>query len=299
VLAERGWRLHRIWCLDWWTDPDREAQRANGAVIAAIAAARQARRPAQPRSKPRWTRPSLTAPPPAVGGDTAPSAAPQDGSGVAVAAGSAPAVARGSRPTGARSPQLLAGLAARMSPRVAPYQAASVPAGRRRPDDMFEARHADELGKLIDRVLEVEAPIHLGLLARRVAAYFGVGKVTPRITEQVRAALAGRGLVGDEPDVVWRLDQEPGAPVTVRVFAEAIESKRDIDEVPLVEIAGAATVVVDRAPGVAIPELVRDAARLLGFARITDRVLERVRSGVELAGTTGAIQLEGDRARRA
>jgi hypothetical protein len=301
ILAGLGWRLHRVWCLDWWTDPDREAQRANGAVIAAIAAARQSRRVGQPRSSGRWhrTEPTIaidSGPTASVGVAAAADAAP---SAAGSAAGSAPRSARGSRPTAARSPQLLLGLAGRMSPAVAPYQAASVPAGRRRPDDMFESRHAEELGKLIDRVLEIEAPIHLGLLARRVGAYFGVGRVTPKITDQVRAAIVGHGqIAGDEPDVIWRLDQDPAGPIPVRVAAETIDSKRDIDDIPLVEIAGAAAVVVDRASTVGVPDLVRDSARLLGFARITDRVIDRVRTGVELAGTSGVIKIDGDRATR-
>ncbi|MCE9575855.1 MAG: DUF4011 domain-containing protein, partial [Deltaproteobacteria bacterium] len=44
VLGELGWRLHRLWSLDWWMDPERELQRAHNAVIAAIAATRAARK---------------------------------------------------------------------------------------------------------------------------------------------------------------------------------------------------------------------------------------------------------------
>ncbi|MBV8759502.1 MAG: hypothetical protein JO257_19600, partial [Deltaproteobacteria bacterium] len=42
-LAALGWRLHRVWTLDWWLDPEREIQRAHGAIVAAIAASRQKR----------------------------------------------------------------------------------------------------------------------------------------------------------------------------------------------------------------------------------------------------------------
>ncbi|MCB9564858.1 MAG: hypothetical protein H6708_31105 [Kofleriaceae bacterium] len=59
VLAGLGWRLHRIWALDWWLDPDKEAQRMHSAVIAAIAALRQARRAqAAPTRPPRTARTS-------------------------------------------------------------------------------------------------------------------------------------------------------------------------------------------------------------------------------------------------
>src|SRR5206468_3472259 len=40
-LTRLGWRVHRIWALDWWNDAEREIARAHGAIVAAIAAGRQ------------------------------------------------------------------------------------------------------------------------------------------------------------------------------------------------------------------------------------------------------------------
>src|SRR5439155_2712263 len=84
---------------------------------------------------------------------------------------------------------------------IGPYLAASIPAGRRAPDDMFAPRHHAELGKIVEQVLAAEAPVHVDVLARRVGAYFGVGRVTQRVTDQVRIALAGRGRWGDEQGI--------------------------------------------------------------------------------------------------
>ncbi|HVV85185.1 MAG TPA: AAA domain-containing protein, partial [Kofleriaceae bacterium] len=46
VLGSLGWRLHRIWSLDWWHEGEKELQRAHNAVINAIAKARAGRKPA-------------------------------------------------------------------------------------------------------------------------------------------------------------------------------------------------------------------------------------------------------------
>ena len=56
VLAQLGWRLHRIWSLDWWADPERELQRAHAAIVTALAASRQRRTHATTPPKPRPTR---------------------------------------------------------------------------------------------------------------------------------------------------------------------------------------------------------------------------------------------------
>jgi hypothetical protein len=175
---------------------------------------------------------------------------------------------------------------------IGPYTAAAIPAGRRAPDDMFAPRHHAELGKVIEQVLAAEAPMHLDLLARRVGAYFGIGRVTQRVTDQVRAALTGRGKWGDEQGVVWRLDQDPTAILAVRVTGTGAEARRDIDEVPLSELAAAARIVVERAVGIGTTELVRDAARLMGFARLTERVTDRVARGIRIEDGRATLPAE-------
>ena len=138
--------------------------------------------------------------------------------------------------------------------------------------------------------------MHIDLLARRVAAYFGIGRPDPRVTDQIRAALAGRGRWGDEADVVWRLDQDPDGIPAVRVAGHTASARREINEVPLSEVAAAARIIVERAAGIAANDLVRDAARLLGFSRITERVIERVASGVRLAAQRALITLDRGKA---
>ncbi len=160
---------------------------------------------------------------------------------------------------------------------------------------MFAPRHLAELGKVIEQVLAAEAPMHLDLLARRVGGYFGVGRVTQRVTDQIKAALVGRARFGAEDSVVWRLDQDPDGVPPVRVAGTGATAKRDIAEVPLSELASAARIVVERANGIAPKDLVRDAARLLGFARITDQVVDRVTLAVRLAAARELIAITGNK----
>ena len=91
----------------------------------------------------------------------------------------------------------------------------------------------------------------------------------------------------------WR----PGDPLEAGVFGTLQPSaRREIDEVPLSEVAAAARIVVERAATIGANDLVRDAARLLGFARITDRVVERVASGVRLAAQRELIRIDSGKA---
>lgn len=284
-LVRLGWRVHRVWALDWWLDPERETQRAHGAIVAAVAAGRRARTTTPPAVS-RIVAPIAAVAAKAVrrriaAGSTAP---------VETAAAAAPPIASGSGPTTA--PLHLA----RGAIAIGPYIAAAIPPGRRIPDDMFGGRHHGELAKVVEQVLAAEAPIHLELLARRVGAYFGVGRVTPEVVAQVRAALDGRGMFADEPDVVWRVDQDPAGVPTVRVAGATSVAHRDIAQIPLFEIAAAARIVVERAVGVPASQLARDTSRLLGFARVTPRITERVEHGIRLAALRELISLDEGRA---
>ena len=330
-LAALGWRLHRVWTIDWWLDPDRELQRAHGAIVAAIAASRQRRTATAPTRTPaRMPRATGSAP---LAASAAPAAAPTestapvsytadtarvasadqtakvvegsdkqltfdklastdrpaaDSARVPVAAGSGPIDALLANSSPVRIP--------RGAIAIAPYAAAAIPPGRRAPDDMFAPRYLTELGKCVEQVLATEAPIHIELLARRVAAYFGIGKITPRVVEQVQNAVLGRGKWGDEKGVVWRIDQDPTSVPGVRVAGANAQARRAIAEVPLAELASAARIVVERQTGVGSADLVRDAARLLGFTRLTPEVSERVAIGVRLATARQLIAVDNGKA---
>ena len=96
---------------------------------------------------------------------------------------------------------------------------------------------------------------------------------------------------------MWRADQDPAT----RAGASASRAARPrrgatIAEVPLSEVAAAARIVVERANGMAATDLVRDCARLLGFARITDKVSERVALGVRLAAARELISIDAGKA---
>jgi hypothetical protein len=285
VLAQLGWRLHRVWSLDWWFDPEREIQRAHAAIVTAIAAGRQRRAPMPAERKaPRLARAS-----------TASTVAPVEAVPVAGAARDSSSIL-----DAATLPNLALGSSPVRIPRnaipIGPYTAAAIPPGRRTPDDLFAPRHLAELGKVVEQVLAAEAPMHVHLLARRVGAYFGIGRVTQRVTDQIRCALEGRGKWGDEQDVVWRLDQDPASVPPVRVAGNSPTGRREIDQIPLSELAAAARIVVERAGGVPTTDLIRDAARLMGFARISDPVTARVAQGIRLAQLRELITIENGRA---
>lgn len=308
VLAQLGWRTHRVWALDFWADPDKEVSRAQGAIIAAIAAGRQ-RRPSVVGANVPGGVPTAKALGAPSGEARSVGSAP---SGAVVGAGSASPSAAVTRPVAAaRAREASRPSAAVTAPverrdgsgpagkaeslGIVAYANANVPSGRRTADDLFSKKHTGEIAKVAEQVLLAEAPMRISLLVRRVAAYFGIARVTDKVVAQVREHLGGSVKWGQEPDVVWHAGQDPKAAPVVRAQSGTPESKRDIEDVPLVELAEAARRVVERAVGISQAELARELARLLGYGRATERVLERIGEGVEWARVNGVVAIDAER----
>jgi len=171
-----------------------------------------------------------------------------------------------------------------------------VPPGRWTAEEFYEPAREEDLRKVITAVLAVEAPMQLSLLARRVSAYFGIGRVTERVAERVRAFAADRALIGSDgdPDVVWRTDQDRAVWPVVRVPALASETRRSIDELPLAEIAAASLVVLQRHQGLSAAALSCEAAKLLGIARQDEKVGKRMADGVLVLAAKGLCAVDGE-----
>ncbi len=317
VFASLGIATHRVWSIDWLADRDQELARLLTAVDDAQHAARAHRRAssiaginqvaAQEAAASRVA-PRQSSPPPMA---ATPRPVRASGSGRQAV----PSLLRESEPTErvaappepsqrAPRPQLATGSggatpSTSVLPTVGRYLAATTPVGRRSADDLFSDKHRDEAIRVIERVLAAEAPIHLALLARRVGAYFGIGRVTARIAEQVRTLALPVAATGAEPDVFWLPDQVSTDWPVVRVAGDAVESRRVIDDVPLAELASAVLVVLQRSGGGLGTDVARDAARLLGFSRVTDRVIERIGESVDLLLARDAARRDGGRIVRA
>jgi hypothetical protein len=297
-LQAAGWRHLRVWALDFLTDPGREAARVHGAIIAALAAQRQQHRPLSKANRPSSPAPAVSPAAERSAGIQIPAAVAiadsnatvqlSSESSAVLAAGSAPLVMPSELTVRTRTAIRLA---------IAPYVVAYVPAGRRSPNDVFSSKYDTELQNLVEQVLVAEAPIHVALLTKRVSAYFGLAKPTPDVAQRV-LAIAGDSVAACwEPQVLWRRAQQRHELPSVRVVAANPQTKREIDHVPLMEIASAVRLVVERSPNISVVDVAREAAKLLGFARYTEDVKVRMQRGVEVAVFANAVSISEGRAR--
>lgn len=295
VLNGLGWRLHRIWSSDWWFDPAREIQRLEEALRQARA---QRPGPGSPASgdagaasasappAPLPVVPEAVHEPQATGayqrlGEAANPGGASSAGGVASTAG-APGVTAGASSRPAGDPTLPAG--------VSFYTRMRTDLCHGQPEAFYEALATAAVQASVRQVLEKEAPIPVKELARRVGALWGLQKVTSRLESRLKRCL-GRELAHVVEDTVWRPDQDPTSWRGYRLSPPG-EEARDLESIPLAELANAAEALLEQCCGLAQADLVRGTAQLFGFSRLGKRLRERLDQAVDVLAAQGRCQVE-------
>lgn len=165
-----------------------------------------------------------------------------------------------------------------------------------------EAFHDDgSLRRLVEtlaRIVEREAPIVIDLAIRRLAEAWGLERLTQSARERAMDVVVyagGAGVIVRRDGTLWSRGQDPDAWREWRVPGEGEDARRDIEMIPVEERAAAAAHVLERQVALPQEELEREAARLLGVERMTDRAREAMRQGVALAIERGLAERQGDR----
>ena len=277
VLGLLGWEHMRIWSTDWWQDPAGELQRLVGVLEQARDARARAREEARagPASPPAPAQAPESEPAPA---DDAPGPrAPRSGT----------PGARTDVPLGI----LLGG---------APYERARLDGGSGDARSFYDEKKDAMIVRRIEKVIDTEAPVALGVIARRLADAWGLKNITTRLKDRVGSLIARAGnwrFSASSTDFFWRRDQDPARYEGFRVPSESGRPQRRARHIPREEIANAAGRLLAEHVSIEMEDLARETARVFGYRRITDKVLEPMRAGVSLLAEKGAAIREEQRIR--
>ena len=144
----------------------------------------------------------------------------------------------------------------------------------------------------IERILLQEAPISRSLLTRRALQAFGISRAGARIQavlETVMADLPLTGTLQDGEIVLWRADQDPDAYALARACGEG-DARRDIRDVPVQELANACCHVLSEQGSLPEDDLIREAAKLMGYPRLSANALAAFRAAAVYARDHGLIR---------
>jgi uncharacterized protein DUF4011/restriction endonuclease-like protein/AAA domain-containing protein len=273
VLESLGWRLAHVWSTEWMVDRERELARVRERVAAL-------RRAAAPVSAAGANASLLLAP---AGTAAAPPAATRGADGAAIPEpAAAPADASASAGSEASSPDA-------WSPFVPPVEPP------RTPEQLGDA---DSAATLLATIVRAEGPLHEEPAFRTLAALHRIGRLTPAVADEcsaVAAAAERQGVVMRRGEFLWPPELDPDDPP---LRGPATDGRiRHAPHVPPEERAAAAARVLAANVALSRAELAKSAARLLGFARATDRVVTAFDEGVQQLLDRGRAVADGERVR--
>jgi very-short-patch-repair endonuclease len=252
ILEKRGWRIHRIWSSDWFYRRDREIDKLRTSIEEALAG----------RGHPESGRNYDPEPMPiddAKGVSEEPSAWDADGDTADV-----PAPANASRMR-------------RLKPyELATFKISSTPV---KP----QALSAGQLALYVTKIVAAEQPIHAEEIGRRLASCCGwqrAGRAIQACASQGLAAAKISGELMSEGDF-WFLHNGEDVEARDRSSLGPTEYVRKVELISPVELAAAAIHALEESMALSLDDLVRETARLLGFARVGPDIDVAVRQAIE------------------
>ncbi|MFG0275299.1 MAG: DUF3320 domain-containing protein [Phycisphaerales bacterium] len=263
VLERLGWRIHRVWSTDWLLDPARCLDRIDRAIADALRAG------ADPDEQ-------------ALASEAQSAEAPER---YASSPGAPPAPA--APQSGQPAPHAV--------PVYTPYRSRATTRDR---EDFHDEASLRRLVDTLVRIVERESPVLIEVATRRLAEAWGVERMTQRAQERAMDVVlyaAGAGAIQRRDDTLWARDVDPDTWLAWRAPGDGDDAQRDIEHIPVEERAAAAAHVLERQIALPEDELEREAARLLGVGRMSDRSRDAMREGVAYAVDRGLAVRQGDR----
>jgi len=141
------------------------------------------------------------------------------------------------------------------------------------------------LAPLVLKIVQIEGPICTDEVARRVASSFGRKSAGSRIVAATTAALhhamRGNGDLRLRDDFWFTHEQGQEPPVRDRSAESGATAKADA--LSPMEIRAALRIAEEDSPGSSAEDLVRGAARLMGFRRVGTDLQQRLRASLDSA----------------
>ncbi|MEL6795597.1 MAG: DUF4011 domain-containing protein [Planctomycetota bacterium] len=261
VLVGLGWRLERVWSVEWHINAQGCISRLSEAIERSLAG-EEPDDPEQPGTESAAVEPEAA------------EAIENEMTG-----------ATGGRGVSAKRRASFSSPVAGPQAEDAPSEASDVyrvakfrrnPLGRK---DVYGDAAMSVLPSVLVEIVQTESPILVDLAQRRLADACRVKSIRERFRERFDAVLAQvirSGEVSRVGDDLWLSDQSPSAFTIHRVPGDDDDSTRDLNDVPVIEIRNAAYFIVQQQFGLPREELVRETAGRFGVQRVTARIVERI-----------------------
>ena len=293
VLEGLGWTIHRVWSSDWWRRPEREVEAIEKAIENAVAltdCAIEQTADERPAAKAEATSTvssdSVTAS--GFAGIGAVDGFDAGGSARRVAVADVDdtdavidtieiedtdvdPIALATLETTASEQQV--------STRRRPYPILVDPPILGTSGAFYERREQKKIRRRLETIVAEEAPVRKERAYRRLAVSWRLSMLTKRFVDHVDQLLAASDLHLDG-DFLWTSDIESADYDIFRIH-DAADSPREVEDLPVEEIASATLEVLSYSVALPREELERSVAREFGISRLGKNVKTRMAAGID------------------
>ncbi len=164
-------------------------------------------------------------------------------------------------------------------------------------EDFLFSHNLEKVRSQIAAVLDTESPISKGLLCKRVLAAWGISRSGARVAAHLDMICRQMNLHEEKhayTSFLWKDGQQPNEYNVFRTAAND-NQRRDADDLPPEEVANGVLEVLTNQISLSHNDLVRETAKLFGYARIGAIVETAMRAGIDKALERGFAKLENER----
>ena len=164
-------------------------------------------------------------------------------------------------------------------------------------DEFFDTRKTQKILNQIQQVIQKEAPISQSLLSKRILSAWGISRLGVRLKEYLDGLYGRLNLKYTRQNgtyFYWKQEQNPEAYNTFRI-PDNEEHKRSAEDLPKEEIAAGMVEILTNQISLPADDLVKEAARLFGYARLGGNVEQAMKIGIEYALQKGMIAENNER----
>ena len=281
VLNGLGWKIHRVWSMDWWENDQKELDR----ILALLDAIRQGDTAAEEPVEANT----------AEEREPAEEASMQEASEASESAAETCEAAPQNESAGFYAPDEAADEPVSSEYRHYTY-APTVLTPEPMSSEMFLQSSSNySIVLKTTEVLSFEAPVSESVLMRRVLQSYGITRIGARIQAKMKQILASMGLTTTTQNgetFYWDLHQSPDLYPYYRISGSD-ENKRDVKDVPVQEAANAICQALLDQFSLSEEDLIRESAKLMGYSRTTANVIAVFSEAIRYAADQERIEMSG------
>lgn len=160
-------------------------------------------------------------------------------------------------------------------------------------DDFVSGLYRTTIIHSVKLVMSGEAPISHSLLTKRVVQSFGIARSGSRIQEYMDSLYSDLNLTFTKQNgekVYWKSGQISESYALIRVTGNG-DNKRDTKDVPITEAVNAVSYVLEQQISLSNDDLIREAAKLMGYTRMGNLVVALFEKAIDQAAKQNKIKL--------